>query len=240
LPTNRNPVLPGKPSAPEDLHGQIPHSIASGYRIASTGRKGRHSSAKRGDRISFQNASLSCDDIPNWLEYGIKKALTVSSQGFFDRLSPPGVACQFTCRCGFLGVCCFRDQIIVAKASRSISVDIELPIAIIIVIVEVASGPFGTMTTSAVDLVSLADTGKGRSNILKLIVDIQSHFTESNNQPEDSDCGDQNQFCGDDETSFVVEEMSKSGVQCEGHCCFPLLGGECLMRGDKAEGVPLA
>ena len=78
---------------------------------------------------------------------------------------------------------------------------------------EAASLAMPLVAAEPLDAVALIDRGEGRTDVFEFVVDVQRDFAQADDQAEDGDRGDEDEFGGDDETSFVTDK----GVQEAGH-----------------------
>lgn len=82
--------------------------------------------------------------------------------------------------------------------------DIVLAITEVSCITEAAACAVSLVTADTTEVVTLLHRTERRANIFQLVVDVQRHFTQPHDQPQNSDGRDQNQFRRNNETRFVV------------------------------------
>ena len=91
---------------------------------------------------------------------------------------------------------------------RSVVTHDRVVVALIDRIVEHAAGGLSFAALESTDAVRLVDAAESVGDVVEFVVDGARHFAESDDHGEDGDAGDENQFRGNDEAGFVIEQLS--------------------------------
>lgn len=88
--------------------------------------------------------------------------------------------------------------------------------------VRLPSGSVFLVSVESSEAVALVQRSDGVSHVVQFFNHSVLDLAQTDNQTEDEDRGNENQFSGDDETGFIIEELTNhcesSQILCDGFC----------------------